>query len=169
MLPGRELPNDPDDNPCFGCGPRNPIGLRMRYWDDGQVVRSELTLSDEYCGWPGHVMSWIVLTALDEAIVWAAWARFGKLATETGAPPTWELPGRVATGRPFVVEARVVERRADGSARFEAVAVQDGEVRVRLREDVRPLTPKEAEELLARPGMPRTIREDAREILANRA
>jgi hypothetical protein len=78
MLPGVELENDPDDNPCFGCGPKNPIGMRMRFFDDGKVVRSELTLDDRYSGSWGVVLDPIVYAALDEMVTWAACGPRGR-------------------------------------------------------------------------------------------
>jgi hypothetical protein len=29
-----ELENDPD-NPCFGCGPSNPVGLHLHFFKKG--------------------------------------------------------------------------------------------------------------------------------------
>jgi hypothetical protein len=162
-LPGQELPNDPDDNPCFGCGPRNPVGLRMRFFDDGKVTRSELTLDDRYSGWPGAVISNLVLLAIDEVLTWGAWARSGELATDDG-DPTWTFEGRVRTGAPFTVEGWPGER--DGPwTWFHARVLQDGEERATYRVRVRPRTRAENEELLKRPGLPRSIREDAEQAL----
>jgi hypothetical protein len=163
MLPGQELPNDDPANPCFGCGARNPHGLRMRFFDDGEVVRSELLLSDDYCGWPGTVMSNVVVCAMDEVLTWLSWARFGKLATDEAAPHA-DARGRVRTGVPFVVEGRVV-REQGGHKVLEACVVQEGEVRVAMQSSYRAVTAEEAEDLLKRPALPPSLREDAEDIL----
>lgn len=163
MPPGAELPNDDPANACFGCGPRNPHGLRMRFFDDGTWVRSELTLSDDYCGWPGTVISNVVACALDEVLTWLAWARFGQLATDE-APPVVEHAGRVRTGRPFVVEGRVV--RDDGARKHvEARVLQDGEVRAVMRCTYRGVQAEEAAGLLKRQGLPPSIRADLEHIV----
>jgi len=53
---------------CFICGRQNPVGLKMDFFEDraaGQV-RAELTVPDEYQGYPGVVHGGIVAAILDE-------------------------------------------------------------------------------------------------------
>ncbi|MCA1813064.1 MAG: hypothetical protein LC624_03815, partial [Halobacteriales archaeon] len=162
-LPGRELPSHDPENPCFGCGPRNPHGLRMRFFDDGEVVRSELTLGDDYCGWPGTVITNIIALALDEGLTWASWARFGRLATDDDSARV-EHTGRIKTGAPFVIEARVLREEA-GRKHMEGRAVQDGATRAVMRATYRAVEAPDAERILKRPGLPPSLREDLELIL----
>jgi acyl-coenzyme A thioesterase PaaI-like protein len=61
------------DGRCFGCGPDNADGLRMRFepTDEGSVC--ELTLADRYQSWQGMIHGGVVALMLDEAVGWAAW------------------------------------------------------------------------------------------------
>jgi uncharacterized protein (TIGR00369 family) len=54
-------------NRCFGCGPANPIGLRMEFLlaPDGGVV-CEMTVPALYEGPPGLVHGGMIATMLDE-------------------------------------------------------------------------------------------------------
>ncbi|RDG39813.1 PaaI family thioesterase [Streptomyces corynorhini] len=52
---------------CFGCSPRNRIGLalEMHRTDDGGLA-TEITFSDEYASYPGVVHGGIVSVLVDE-------------------------------------------------------------------------------------------------------
>lgn len=167
-LAGRELENA-DDNVCFACGPSNPLGLRMRFFDDGAVTRSRLTLDERYAGDARHVLHGVLYAAMDDAVWWCAWARWGELPTDADpdAPRVAAFPGVVRTERPFVVEAR---REGYGDvATFDAVAVQDGVVRARLSWKARRRTRDEIEAALADPALAPSLRPIYEAALARRA
>jgi uncharacterized protein (TIGR00369 family) len=56
---------------CFGCGPDNPVGLRMRFFHEADEVVSRLTLGREYAGYADFVHGGVLATMLDEAMGWA--------------------------------------------------------------------------------------------------
>jgi len=53
---------------CFVCGLQNPIGLKLAFYQDAEAdqVRAEITVPDEYQGYPGVVHGGIVSAILDE-------------------------------------------------------------------------------------------------------
>ena len=57
---------------CFVCGPKNPIGLKVSFKWDGTVARAEFTPSRNHQGWAGVVHGGITSALLDEAMSWAA-------------------------------------------------------------------------------------------------
>jgi uncharacterized protein (TIGR00369 family) len=63
-------------NHCFGCGPGNPVGLKLTFsrQEDGSVV-SESTAGENYEGPPGYLHGGIIATLLDEAMSKANRAR----------------------------------------------------------------------------------------------
>jgi acyl-coenzyme A thioesterase PaaI-like protein len=52
---------------CFACGLKNPVGLHLRFVDDGvDEVRAEYTAPAHFQGYPGVVHGGIVTALLDE-------------------------------------------------------------------------------------------------------
>jgi uncharacterized protein (TIGR00369 family) len=53
---------------CFICGRQNPVGLKLRFYEDHEArqIKADLTIPDEYQGYPGVVHGGIVSAVLDE-------------------------------------------------------------------------------------------------------
>ena len=59
----------PNSDYCFVCGRKNPRGLYMTFYDNGEnEVCSDYTGSEVYQGYPGVVHGGIVAAMLDEAV-----------------------------------------------------------------------------------------------------
>jgi len=67
-----------DDNYCFVCGKKNPIGLKLNFSFDGKTITTEFLPQKEHQGYFNIVHGGIISTLLDEAMV--------KLAIEMGMP-----------------------------------------------------------------------------------
>src|SRR3989442_10959028 len=61
------------DGHCFGCGPLNEEGLRLKFvpGPDGSVA--EFAVPQRYKSWSGMAHGGLVALLLDEAVGWAAW------------------------------------------------------------------------------------------------
>lgn len=53
---------------CFGCGPDNPMGLRLNFHLEGNKLVAEFTPRPEHEGWSGLTHGGIISAVLDEAI-----------------------------------------------------------------------------------------------------
>ena len=63
------LKKQPNSNHCFICGRKNPHGLYMTFYDNGEnEVFSEYTVAEEYQSYPGVVHGGIVAAMLDEVV-----------------------------------------------------------------------------------------------------
>jgi hypothetical protein len=64
------------DGTCFGCGPANPNGLKLKsYWsDDGQYVLATYTPSPRYTGWEAWVYGGLLASLIDCHSNWTAMA-----------------------------------------------------------------------------------------------
>ncbi len=63
------LNKQPNSDHCFICGRKNPHGLYMTFYDNGEnEVISEYTVSEDYQSYPGIVHGGIVATMLDEVV-----------------------------------------------------------------------------------------------------
>ena len=61
------------DGHCFGCGPLNDDGLRLKFEPepDGSVAFFEVP--ERFQSWSGMAHGGVVALMLDEAVGWAAW------------------------------------------------------------------------------------------------
>jgi uncharacterized protein (TIGR00369 family) len=67
----KPVPNR-SDHLCFGCGPVNPYGLKMKFYSDEKVVVSWVTVPEHLCGWDNLVHGGVITTILDEIMSWSA-------------------------------------------------------------------------------------------------
>jgi acyl-coenzyme A thioesterase PaaI-like protein len=59
----------PNSDYCFICGRKNPHGLYMTFFDDGdKTVFSSISVPEMYQGYPGVVHGGVVAAMLDEAV-----------------------------------------------------------------------------------------------------
>lgn len=125
------LPNDPR-NPCIGCGPDNPIGLRLAFAREGSRVTTTLVVRPEFQGWPGRLHSGVLYTALLETANWTVYGTRGRvgLPTRTSALDArrWiavgealRLTGRAieSTGSPLKVAVVATDARGEAVATLE--------------------------------------------------
>jgi len=63
---------DMTEGMCFGCGQSNPVGLRLKFRKEGDIVKTEVTPYKYFQGWPGILHGGIIACILDEAMAWAA-------------------------------------------------------------------------------------------------
>lgn len=112
------LPNDPA-NPCIGCGPAHPFGLRLAFERDGDVVRTRLTARPEWVGAPDRLHSAVLYLAMMETANWTVYGLLGRV----GAPTRTSALGAkrwVAVGETIVIEGK----RAEGDASSLAIDVE---------------------------------------------
>jgi len=73
-VPKVTLNTDLNEGFCFGCGQNNPMGLKLHFIKDGEVLRTEYTPNKMHQGWPGLLHGGIVATLLDEVMSNVAYA-----------------------------------------------------------------------------------------------
>ncbi len=94
-----------DDGLCFGCGPHNPIGLRLTFAWDGDVYGTRWTPAPEHQGWAGIVHGGLLALTLDETLSRAALERHGLHWVTAELNTRLRRSARV--GVPLVIEAWV--------------------------------------------------------------
>ncbi|MEW6524692.1 MAG: PaaI family thioesterase [Bacillota bacterium] len=53
---------------CFGCGPKNPIGLKLEFWWEDREYVTSFTPHPEHQSYPGVVHGGLTATVLDETM-----------------------------------------------------------------------------------------------------
>jgi acyl-coenzyme A thioesterase PaaI-like protein len=108
---------------CFGCGVRNPHGLKLDFHIEGQRSVAEFQPRAEHQGYPGLVHGGLIATALDEAMGWAmytlgVWAVTGKMEVKYRQPLPLDskvtVSGEVIRNRGRWLEVRGEVRGAGG-------------------------------------------------------
>lgn len=99
-----------DDNNCFACGLKNPIGLKLKFRMEPQSGRAvcETVIADHFNGWKGAAHGGIITTLLDETMVYACTST--GLFTVTGSIQV-KFHRPVPTGVSVTVTGTVDENR----------------------------------------------------------
>lgn len=104
---------------CFGCGPANALGLRIKsFARDGEVV-AEWTPEPHHAAFPGVLNGGIIGTLLDCHCNWTAAYHLMRQAGMDEVPATVTAEYNIHMRRPtptegvLVLRARVVESTAD--------------------------------------------------------
>jgi acyl-coenzyme A thioesterase PaaI-like protein len=107
------------ENRCFGCGPANGKGLRIRSFESGDDVVAEWTPEPHHLAFEGIVNGGICGTLLDCHSNWTAAIHLMKASGAAAPPCTVTADFHVKLKRPTPIElplrlkARVVESSAD--------------------------------------------------------
>jgi uncharacterized protein (TIGR00369 family) len=112
----RELPNR-DGHNCFGCGPRNAYGLRMKFFTDEKSLFSWVTVPGHLCGWDNLVHGGVLAAILDEIMGWTTIHFLKKFALTHAMTVKFHKP--VYIGEEVRAEGRVLEVRAEREASVE--------------------------------------------------
>lgn len=107
------------ENACFGCGPANREGVRVRSFPERDEVVAEWMPQPKYEAFPGVLNGGIIGTLLDCHCNWtAAWFLMNQARTDR--PPCTvtadyaiKLLRPTPTNGPIHLSARVIDLRAD--------------------------------------------------------
>lgn len=126
------------DTRCFGCGPANPKGLRIKSRVEGDEVVLDWTAEPHHEAFPGFVNGGIIGVLFDCHCNWTAahhlMARAGDAAPPFTVTADYSVTLRRPTpsGGPLHLRARVVES-TDDRAVVEATLETDGVRRASCR------------------------------------
>lgn len=104
---------------CFGCGPANEKGLKIRSFAEGDEVVCEWRAEPHHQAWEGVVNGGILGALLDCHGNWTAAHHLMKQSGSDALPPTVTADFHVFLKRPtpadatLAIRARVVESSAD--------------------------------------------------------
>ncbi|MTI85827.1 MAG: PaaI family thioesterase [Firmicutes bacterium] len=117
------------DHMCFGCSPHNPIGLKMKFFQHGDIVYTTFKADVEHQGYNGYMHGGLISTLLDETMAQWLWIRNIPCMT---AEMTVRYSEGVPIGRELRVESRCVDQRRDRLFEIEGkIILPGGNVAVR--------------------------------------
>lgn len=100
---------------CFGCGPNNPLGMRLLFERDGDSVVTRFTPPKGYEGPPGVFHGGLQSTLADEVAGWALVGLLGRMGFTTSL--------NVRFLRPVRIEAEVEARASVGTHKGNIVSL----------------------------------------------
>jgi acyl-coenzyme A thioesterase PaaI-like protein len=125
-------------NACFGCGPANEKGLRIRSFEEGDGLVAEWQAERHHEAFEGMLSGGITGTLLDCHSNWTA-ARHLMEASAADTPPCTvtaefavKLQRPCPTAHPLHLSAKVSESTKDRAV-VEATLTADGKVRATCR------------------------------------
>ncbi|HEY3447360.1 MAG TPA: PaaI family thioesterase [Myxococcales bacterium] len=84
-----------EDQPCFGCGPKNPLGFRLKFQEDGEAIFTRFLAGPHHQGPLGVMHGGLVATVADETAGWAVIAKLGKFGFTTSFEAKYRRPVRI--------------------------------------------------------------------------
>lgn len=97
-----------EHNTCFGCGPANDHGLKMKFFGNDEMIYSDITVPDYLLGWNGVVHGGILSTMLDEVMGWSAIYLLKKFILTKNMTVNYYRP--VFVGETLHIEGRIKEK-----------------------------------------------------------
>jgi len=99
-----------DGYSCFGCSPKNPLGLQMNFTEEGDSVICHWSPRDEFQGFPNTLHGGIQATLLDEIASWAIMIKL-KTAGVTSRLDTRYIKPLRMTDVPITISAKIEGQR----------------------------------------------------------
>jgi acyl-coenzyme A thioesterase PaaI-like protein len=104
---------------CFGCGPANEKGLRIRSFAEGEELASRFRAEPHHAAFPGVLNGGIIGALLDCHCNWAAAYRLMRTSGTEELPSTVTADYAIVLKRPtpiaeeITLRAHVVEEKGD--------------------------------------------------------
>lgn len=112
-MPDKSIKNpftDNEEHRCFGCSPRNPIGLKLKFAEEDEWITSSWKPDNDYEGWHDILHGGIQSTLLDELGSWVAFVKKGGVAVTSKLEVKFLKPVFISNGR-LNLKGRIKETR----------------------------------------------------------
>lgn len=145
------IPEPEDNPPCFVCGSRNPEGMHLQFFREGESVVAECTTPATWSGWGDVLHGGFQSLLLDELCSWAVSVLLGVRSFVT-AELTVRFRRPVKVASPLTVRARIVEHDAERALTHGEILDPEGVVMTEATAVIRLLPPERFRELTGSPG-----------------
>ena len=96
---------------CFACAPKNPFGLRMEFYEDGDEVVSYWKAGTNFQGWVDTLHGGIQATLIDETSSWLVSRKKQVSGMTTNLNVKYKRPIPTGTDEPVEIRARIKEEK----------------------------------------------------------
>jgi len=103
------IPEPADNPPCFACGSKNPDGMHLQFYLEGDEVVTEFTAPSTWSGWGDILHGGFQSLLLDEVCSWA-FSTVGSCRSFVTSELTVTFKRPVRVGQPLTIRGRIQER-----------------------------------------------------------
>jgi uncharacterized protein (TIGR00369 family) len=103
-------PYDKEQNMCFGCSVKNPIGLSLRFTESEESLFAKWTPTENYQGYPNILHGGIIATLLDETGGWCVSVKIGSAGVTSEMKTKYIAPVYMNKGD-LTITATIRERK----------------------------------------------------------
>jgi uncharacterized protein (TIGR00369 family) len=100
-------PFDTEQNLCFGCGPANPLGLKLTFEEDDEKLYARWQPSLHFQGYINVLHGGITATLLDEVGAWCIYVKAGTSGVTSSMTVRYLKPIYISKGT-VSVEASII-------------------------------------------------------------
>ena len=133
------------DQQCFGCGPTNPIGLKLKFFKDGDTVVTRFTPGLGQEGPPGIFHGGLQATVVDDLAAWTMVGLKGHMGFTVSMQIRYLRPLRL---HQEVVGTGTILKDGDSSILMDTVLKQNGKTGCMAKVVYALLTRERAKEVL---------------------
>ncbi len=102
----------PDQNRCFGCGPRNPVGLKLDFAESDDEVIAVWKPDTNYQGYNDVLHGGIIATLLDEVAAWFVYIKLETAGVTSELKVKYLKPAHLSKGD-ITAKASLVKRNGN--------------------------------------------------------
>ena len=95
---------------CFGCSPRNPLGLKLEFREEGEWITAVWTPTRDHEGWHNVLHGGIQTTMLDELGSWVVFVKLGTAGVTSRLEMKFIKPVHIDKGE-LTIKGRIRETR----------------------------------------------------------
>ena len=95
---------------CFGCSPKNPIGLNLSFVEAGEEIVAEWTPNQYFQGYHNVLHGGIQATLMDEVASWTVYVKVKTSGVTSKAEIRYHKPVYIDGGT-LTIKAHVVQMR----------------------------------------------------------
>ncbi|HNX82862.1 MAG: PaaI family thioesterase [Bacteroidales bacterium] len=117
-------PFDADQNMCFGCGPKNHVGLKLLFEEDDEKVYASWVPDRQFQGYINVLHGGIIATLLDEVSAWCVYLKACTSGVTSSMTVRYLRPVHISKGT-VTIEA-MITKKGEKNALISA-ALHDGE------------------------------------------
>jgi len=147
---------------CFGCSPKNNLGLQMTFYEEGEEIVCRWTPKPSHQGFPNILHGGIQATLLDEIASWAIMIKLKTAGVTSRIDTRYHKPVKMSEV-PLTISARIDSQRLNQVSVEAKIMSSSGELCTTARVTYAVFSEEAARQKLFYPDYKRFFEEEGEE------